>query len=316
MTEDSSPSRRGTAGIGQTFGNYTFFHILAEGGMGVIFEAEHNSIKRKVALKIVSPKYAAREGFSAKLIDEFLREARVMGAIDHPNVVTLYYAGVVGQCPFLAMKLVGGGDLQSQIMKHGPMRDDQVLHLLSNCAAGLGAIHAAGFINRDIKPANILMETNGNPRLSDFGVAVPVSDIPADNMIAGTPSYLAPEQIHNQACDTRSDIYSLGATFWYVTTGKVPFDGTSPEEILSHLMTATQPPHLDLGSSAKAKSLTQIILHAMSFQPDKRYKNTDEIVHDCQAVLAGGEPEYAQIGQKRKRTFFGSILDRATSLSI
>ena len=314
MTEDSSPSRRGTSGLGQTFGNYTFFHILAEGGMGVIFEAEHNAIKRKVALKIVSPKYAAREGFSAKLIDEFLHEARVMGAIDHPNVVTLYDAGVVGQCPFLAMKLVGGGDLQSQIMKHGPLRDDAALLLFRNCAAGLGAIHAAGYLNRDIKPANILMETNGNPRISDFGVAISVGVLPADNMIAGTPSYLAPEQIHNQGLDTRSDIYSLGATFWYTTTGKVPFDGTSPEEILSHLMTATQPPHLDLGSTPKAKGLTRIILHAMEFQPEKRYKNTEEIIHDCEAVMAGGEPEYAQIGQKRKRTFLGSILDRATSL--
>ncbi len=315
MSDDSSHSRRGTSGVGQTFGNYTFFHILAEGGMGVIFEAEHNAIKRKVALKIVSPKYAAREGFSAKLIDEFLREARVMGAIEHPNVVTLYDAGVVGQCPFIAMKLVTGGDLQSHVLKHGPVREEQALILLRDCAAGLGAVHSAGFISRDIKPANILMEANGNPRISDFGVAVPIGEIATDNLIAGTPSYLAPEQVHNQSLDLRSDLYSLGATFWYVTTGKVPFDGGSPEEILSHLMVATEAPHLDLGSNSKAKGLTRIILHAMAFQPEKRYKNADEIVHDCQTVLAGGEPEYAQIGQKRKRTFLGSILDRATSLT-
>jgi serine/threonine-protein kinase len=312
---EPSGSRRPPNGIGQTFGSYTFFHILAEGGMGVIFEAEHGAIKRKVALKIVSPKYAAREGFSAKLIDEFMHEARVMGAIDHPNVVTLYDAGIVGQCPYLAMKLVTGGDLQSLVIKHGPVREEQALTLLRDCAAGLGAVHAAGFISRDIKPANILLEANGNPRLSDFGVAVPLGEIPADNVIAGTPSYLAPEQVHHQTMDLRSDIYSLGATFFYAVTGKPPFDGSSPEEIISHLMLASAPPHLDLGNSPKARGLTQIILQAMNFQPDKRYKTTDEIVHDCATVLAGGEPEYAQIGNKRKRTFFGSLLDRATSLS-
>ena len=313
---DSSASRRTTGGLGQTFGSYTFFHILAEGAMGVVFEAEHTAIQRKVALKIVSPKYAAREGFSPQLIDNFMHEARVMGAIDHPNVVTLFDAGVVGQCPFLAMKLVTGGDLQSLVMKSGPLREDHALRLLRDCAAGLAAVHDAGWISRDIKPANILLEANGNPRLSDFGVAVPIDAVPNDNQIAGTPSYLAPEMVHHQTLDARSDLYSLGASFWYVVTGKVPFDGGSPEEILSVLMTANEPPHLDVGSSLKAKGLTQIILHAMAFQPEKRYKNAEEIVHDCDVVLAGGEPEYAMIGQRRKRTFFGAILDRATSFGL
>jgi serine/threonine protein kinase len=311
MADDSSAPRRGFPDIAQSFGNYTFSHILAEGGKGVIFEAEHTSIKRRVALKIVSPKYAAREGISTALIAAFMREARVMGAIDHPNVVTLYDAGVVGQCPYLAMQLISGGDLQRQILKHGPMRDEGALVLLRNCAAGLGAIHDAGYINRDIKPANVLMELNGTPRISDFGVAVPANEVPTDDVIAGTPSYLAPEQIHHQGLDARSDIYSLGASFWYVTTGKAPFDGSSSEEILSHLLTATKPPHLDLGSSSSAQGLTQIILHAMDFQPDKRYQNTDEIIHDCSAVLAGGEPEYALIGKKNRRTFLGAMLDRA-----
>ena len=313
---DNSASRRATGGLGQTFGNYTFFHILAEGGMGVIFEAEHSIIHRKVALKIVSPKYAAREGFSPQLIDVFMHEAKVMGAVDHPNVVTLYDAGIVGQCPFLAMKLVTGGDLQGQVIKHGPLSADHALRLLRDCASGLQAVHAAGYISRDIKPANILIENNGNPRLSDFGVAVRIDAIPDDNMIAGTPSYLAPEQIHHQTLDLRSDLYSLGATFWYLVTGKAPFDGGSPEEILSLLMTATSAPPLDLGGSPKAKGLTQIIHHAMAFDPEKRYKNCDDIIHDCQAVLDGGEPDYALIGQKRKRTFFGSIIDRATSFGL
>jgi eukaryotic-like serine/threonine-protein kinase len=306
---DSSASRK-TQGIGQTFGAYTFYHILAEGGMGVIFEAEHSIVRRKVALKIVSPKYAAREGFSPQLIETFMHEARVMGAIDHPNVVTLYDAGVVGQCPYLAMKLVTGGDLQSMVLKHGTLRDDQALKMLLECASGLAAIHGAGFINRDIKPANILLEANGNPRISDFGVAVPTSDIPTDNLIAGTPSYLAPEQVHHQALDLRADIYSLGASFWYTLMGAPPFDGGSPEEILSLLMTASDAPPLPASTTPQGRGLRQIILHAMAFQPDKRYRTADEIVHDCQAVLAGGEPEYAHIGQRRKRSFLGSLLDR------
>ena len=125
-------------GAGQTFGAYTFFHVIAEGGMGVIFAAEHTVIGRKVALKIVNPKYAAREGFSPALVDVFMAEARIMGAVEHPNVVTLYDAGVVGQCPYLAMRLVEGGDLAGKIDKHGPLRDwPAVLALAEGIAAGL-----------------------------------------------------------------------------------------------------------------------------------------------------------------------------------
>ena len=313
MTETSN-IKQAMQKIGQSFGDYTFYHILAEGGMGIILEAEHKVIRRKVALKIVSPKYAARNGYSPELVDTFMHEARVMGAIDHPNVITLYDAGMVGQCPFMAMRLVGGGDLGTRVSNFGPLSDELALRIMRDCAAGIHAMHAAGFINRDIKPANILLETNGTPRLTDFGLAIAKQEQVDSTTIAGTPAYLAPEQITGGKLDERTDIYALGATMYFAVTGQAPFSGSTPEETIQAVRDATKQPTARISRPNINKHLATIIRRAMTRDPDKRYKDTSEIEHDCRAVLNGEEPEYAQIGAKKRKTFFGSIVSRARAV--
>ncbi len=311
---DTSNIKQAMQRMGQSFGDYTFYHILAEGGMGIVLEAEHKVIRRKVALKIVSPKYAAKNGYSPELVDTFMHEARILGAIDHRNVITLYDAGLVGQCPFMAMRLVGGGDLGTRVSHHGVLSDELALRIMRDCAAGLHAIHGAGFINRDIKPANILLETDGTPRITDFGLAIPKSDQPGGTTIAGTPSYLAPEQITGSKLDERTDIYALGATMFFSVTGKPPFSGESPEETIQQVRDATRQPTTKHARPNIKPQLATIIRRAMAIDPEKRYKDASEIEHDCRAVLNGEEPEYANIGQRKRKTFFGSIVSRARAV--
>lgn len=282
--------------------------------MGIILEAEHKVIRRKVALKIVSPKYAARNGYSPELIDTFMHEARVLGAIDHPNVITLYDAGLVGQCPFMAMRLVGGGDLATRVANYGPLSDELALRIMRDLAAGIHAMHLAGFVNRDIKPANVLLETNGTPRLTDFGLAMLRTEQPAGTVIAGTPAYLAPEQISGGQLDERTDIYALGATMFFSVTGQPPFAGSSPEDTIQLVRDAIRQPTTRHLRPNVNKHLATIIRRAMTREPDKRYKDASEIEHDCRAVLDGNEPEYAQIGTKKRKTFFGSIVSRARAV--
>jgi eukaryotic-like serine/threonine-protein kinase len=303
--DQSSAKRR--AVLGQTFGAYTFFHVIAEGGMGVIFEAKHNATGRRLALKVVNPKYAAREGFSPALVETFLAEARVMAAIEHVNVVTLYDAGVVGQCPYLAMRLVPGGDLAGRVQKHGPITDHgEVLALMAGIADGIGAFHRAGYLNRDVKPANILLELDGSPRIADFGLALRQDEEPQPGEIAGTPSYLAPEQVRQEALTPQTDLFALGATMFFAVTGRPPFDGPTPEAIAAEVAQAIAPPFLDLGDDPRGQGLADIIRHCMEVAPDDRYRSASQVVADCWSVLGGRDPEFCGSRPRRRRS--GSFL--------
>jgi eukaryotic-like serine/threonine-protein kinase len=296
---------------GKLFGAYTLQRIIAEGGMGVVIEAEHNVIKRLVALKTVSPKYAAKEGFRLALMDTFMRDARILGKIDHPNVLPVYDAGTVGHCPFIAMRLVAGGDLATWITSNGPIKQDIALHVAHDCASGLKAIHAAGFIHRDIKPLNILIEPDWRVFISDFGLALPKGQKPPAGTIAGTPCYLAPEQIRGEDLDERTDIYALGATLFHAVTGTPPYSGSQPEEIMRKILESAGPPSAKALSPSLDERLDAIIMRAMSLRAVERYNTTDEFMSDCSSVINGGSPDFAMFGRRtRKTTVFGSIAQR------
>jgi serine/threonine protein kinase len=296
---------------GKLFGAYTLRRIIAEGGMGVVIEAEHNVIKRQVALKTVSPKYAAKEGFRLALMDTFMRDARILGKIDHPNVLPVFDAGTVGHCPFIAMRLVTGGDLATWITSHGPVKEDVALRIAHDCASGLKAIHEAGFLHRDMKPLNILIEADWRVFISDFGLAIEKGKKTPVGTIAGTPCYLAPEQIRGEDLDERTDIYALGATLFHAVTGSPPFIGDRPEDIMQQILEAMGPPSPKDKCPALDERVAAIIMRAMSLRASERYLSTDEMIRDCQTVMAGGSPEFAMWGKKRNRTtMFGTLAQR------
>lgn len=299
---------------GKLFGAYTLRRIIAEGGMGVVIEAEHNAIKRVVALKTVSPKYAAKEGFRLTLLDTFMRDARILGSIDHPNVLPIYDAGTVGHCPFIAMRMVNGGDLATWITSHGPIKEDVALRVAHDCAAGLKAIHGAGFLHRDIKPLNILIEPDWRVFISDFGLALAKGKRPPPGTIAGTPCYLAPEQIRGEDLDDRTDLYALGATIFHAVTGAPPYLGDRPEDIMKLILEAYQPPRAKGKVPTLDDRLDAIIAKAMACAPADRYQTHDEMMLDCRSVMAGQSPSIA-LGQGpsgksasgRRSSVFGSL---------
>jgi serine/threonine protein kinase len=291
---------------GQIFGMYRFFHILAEGAMGMVLEAEHIIVGRRVALKVVNPKYAAKNGFSPQLIDSFLREARILAACEHANVLPLYDAGVVGQCPYLAVRLMPAGDLESRILRGGTIDDHQALELLDGCARGIGAMHAAGWLNRDMKPANILLEADGTPRVSDFGIAIERTKVRADGTVAGTPNYLPPEVISGEPPDERSDLYSLGATIHFALAGKPPVEGGSMEEIARTVM-AGVPIVTPTKDTPEGRSLRAILTRLMSPEPTTRYASAAQVVDDVQAVLHGRVPPHAGDTSGKRKSLFGFL---------
>lgn len=284
------------------FGDYTLLHVLAQGKVGIICEAEHNSLKRSCALKMVNPAYAEKEGFSFALIESFLREARIMAGVDHPNIMPVYHGGTVGQCPFIAMRLVRGGNLEARVAKTGQVSVDWAMRLIHDCAAGLQALHATGFIHADVRPDNVLIEGDGKPRITDFDRACPMGhDKPLDP--PDTAAYAAPELRAGKRLDERADLYALGATIFYAATGRAPRETVDGDAIAVAV-------HDGMPAGGRnallGKSLSAILAKLMAPDSEARYRIAEDVLHDCRCVGAGQEPEHA-LGRtrQRKERFFG-----------
>jgi hypothetical protein len=241
---------------------------LGRGGMGVTYRARQLSMGgREVALKVIRPELLGDDSMRKR----FLREAQIAGNIEHPNVASVYARGQEGDSYFYAMQLVAGVDLDRYVKANGPLTAAQALNVTGQVAAALEAANAKGLIHRDIKPGNIMGTTDRRNRLRikliDFGLAKNVGILSttqsfvSGDQFMGTLTYASPEQCRRQELDTRSDLYSLGVTFWFLLTGKAPFRG-SPEEVSgSHLfrqppfddLPALSPPVLELLKSLLAK---------------------------------------------------------------
>lgn len=283
------------------FGEYTLLHVIAQGRVGVICQAEHNSLKRPSVLKMVHPAYAEREGYSFALIEAFLREARIMAAVEHPHVMPVYHAGTVGQCPFIAMRLVRGGTVQARVKASGAVTPDWALKLLLQAAQGLQAIHGAGFVHGDLRPENILLETDGSPRITDFDQAAPLAAGKLAGAIEPSP-YAAPELIAGGRIDQRTDLRALGATIIHAGTAADPIVGDAAA--IAEAMARANP--AAARAPAPLAPLAAILAKLTVADPDARYGGCEELIEDCRAVAAGGEPAHALgKGGVRKEMFSG-----------
>ena len=219
-----------------TLGKYELHEQLGKGGFGTVFRATDTSLNRVVALKVLHPQLMVDEEF----ISRFKKEARMLASLDHPNIVAIYELGDVDGRVFIAMRYLPGGNLQQVISKHGPLSYEKASSILKQVCEGLQASHDLGLVHRDIKPANILFDARGNVVISDFGLAraVQLSDTSSLGGPAGTPAYRAPELWRGKPpASPASDVYSLGCIFAEMITGKVLFNGGTPDEILTqHLI--------------------------------------------------------------------------------
>lgn len=257
---------------------YTIEKILGKGGMGIVYLAEQTALARKVALKVT---LAALAELDPAFTKRFVQEARATAALTHPNIITVYDAGVFENSSYMAMEYLPTGtlvDLENKNLTH-----EKIGKLFIGICRGLGAAHKAGFVHRDIKPDNILLDSNGNPMVTDFGIVKALDTKTALTRTGGTigtPQYMSPEQIKAEDLDGRSDLYSLGIMMFNLLEGHVPFADETPSAVYIKHVT-TEPPLL----SEKNKVFQPIISRLLRKNPDNRYKDADELILALKATL-------------------------------
>ncbi|CAN5629440.1 hypothetical protein BH11PLA2_BH11PLA2_13030 [soil metagenome] len=267
---------------GKKLGKYEVLSILGQGGMGVVYKAHDPVIDRDVALKLLTDSLSA----DAVALARFLSEARSVGKIQHTNVAAIYDVGEDQGMVFLAMEFLPGGSLE----RTTAFSVLQATNAAIDGCKGLAAAHTAGLIHRDIKPANFLMGIDGTVKVTDFGLAKSQDPAKAGmtqaGMVVGTPFFMSPEQCEARPLDARSDIYSMGATYFTLLTGKNPFHGTNsiPQLMYAHCHGPIPDPTkegLNIPPACAA-----IIAKAMAKKAEDRYQNAAEMQADLEAVAS------------------------------
>jgi len=266
---------------GLVLGVYKILRPLGQGGMGVVYLGEHTSLHRRVALKVLPAKSAQ----DRVTVERFMREARATAALDHPNIVRLHDVCQGAGVHFLVMELVEGKDLQTLLAETGPLHFATAVSYIAQAAAGLQHAHNKGIVHRDIKPANLMITKEGVVKLLDLGLArsfLKESDnltgaLGEEGEAHGTIDFVAPEQALGQAVDERADLYSLGATLYYLITGHPPYKGSRAQILMQHQMAA--PPRLSKSLKVTVPpTLNDVIAKMMAKKKGDRYQSADEVV--------------------------------------
>jgi serine/threonine protein kinase len=273
---------------GDEFAGYRIERRLGRGGMGILYLAIEPGLERRVALKLIAPEAAADEVFTRR----FAEESRIAASIEHPNVVPIYAAGEEDAIPYIAMRYVAGSDLGRRIAREGRLGPELAVALIAQVGNGLDAIHAAGLVHRDVKPANVLLSGDDGAEhayITDFGVARNVatqSGLTQTGRFVGTLDYVAPEQIAGGPIDARVDVYALGCLLYKLLTGQVPFprEGEAAR-LYAHLN--DPPPAPSLYAPAVSMALDDVVVRAMSKQPGDRYPSAGDLGRAAQAALSG-----------------------------
>jgi serine/threonine-protein kinase len=288
--EGSNGNALGVLAEGSQFGVYVVGPCIGEGGMARIYRAEHEGLRRQVALKVLS------DGFSRDTEgrERFLREARIAAAIKHPNVVNIFDVGVHQGVTYLVMELLEGEDLETFVQSRGALDEATIVDILVPVVAGLVAVHDVGIVHRDLKPGNIFLAKGRNeemePKLLDFGISKSLAPdqlklTSANGLLMGTPFYMSPEGIQGKEMTHLSDQYSLGVVLYECATGKNPFMAGSFPEVVNLITTGKYLPpsqHVPI----IPKRLCRIIERAMSLDPEKRFRDMREMGREL-LLLAG-----------------------------
>jgi serine/threonine protein kinase len=290
---------RGNFGFsrGSEFAGFTIVRTLGHGGMGIVYLAREVRLDRLVALKVIRTELAEDERFRAR----FQAESRTAASIEHPRVVTVFRAGERDGLIYVAMRYVPGRDLGRLISVHGALDSGEAASLVAQVADGLDAVHAAGLVHRDVKPANVLVAESGSSGdgssafLTDFGlakIAASTSGLTAAGEVIGTVDYMAPEQIEGRRVDARTDVYGLGCVLYHAVVGEVPF----PERETSAKMWAhlNEPPPAIRSGGGRA-ALEPVIRRAMAKDPSDRFPSAGDLGRAAVAATRGEavtEPEH------------------------
>ena len=276
-------------------GRYEIVSEIGKGAMGTVYKAIDPLLDRTVALKTIN--IAANDPDLAEYEARFYLEAKAVGGLNHPNIVTVYDVGSSGTMPYLAMEYIEGVELAT-LTGHGTALPlEQALHVAAQVAEGLAYAHAHGVIHRDIKPANIMLPDEGPVKIADFGIArmrsaETRSDAP--NVI-GSPRYMSPEQVLGRRADHRSDIFSFGVMLYEMLTGTPPFSGADLNAILFQIVNLV-PPAPSTVNAAVPTMLDHIVAKALAKSPDDRYDSARDLAADLQQCRGNLSPELRVAG--------------------
>ena len=261
--------------VGKEISGCEILTKVAEGGMGAVFKARHKALNRIVCVKILSPSLANDK----KAVSLFLTEARAIAELDHPNIVNVYNVGKEQGYYFIVMSFVEGNTLSAMLKKERVLPIGRVLDLFDGVLKGLSVAHEKGIIHRDIKPSNILITPEGSPKIVDFGIAKKVDKEKGSTKtteLAGTAYFIAPEQALGKDIDTRADLYSIGASMYYVLTGHFPYNGKNTIEIIQKHINEPVPNPAKLRSDLPGW-LGLTIQKLMSKNPNDRFSTAKEV---------------------------------------
>ncbi len=282
---------------GASVGHYRIVSRLGEGGMGEVYLATDTRLERNVALKVLPPAMAQDRG----RMERFEREAKAASALNHPNVAHIYEIGEADGIHFLAMEFIEGAPLEKRI-DGKPLELPEISGIGAQIADALDAAHAKGIVHRDIKPANIMITPRGLVKVLDFGLAKVVATVhvplqtqmetravSAAGMLLGTVEYMSPEQALGREVDFRSDIFSLGVVLYQMSTGRVPFAGSTPSETIARILEA-QPEAMARFNYNLPEELDRIVRKCLEKDRERRYQSASDVMVDLKELAREQTP--------------------------
>jgi serine/threonine protein kinase len=253
-------------------GRYEIVRLLGRGGMAVVFLAQDLVLERQVAIKVLPPDMS----HDGKLISRFQQEAKTAAKLDHPNIIPIYRVESEAGLNYFVMKYVSGSSLE-QMLDQGPLAVELTRRVLREAAMALGHAHKRGIVHRDVKPANIMLESDGRVVLTDFGISKALeggSALTGTGAIIGTPHYMAPEQAKGLEIDGRADQYALAVVGHQILTGKQPFDGSSHSILYKHVFEL--PPRIFEARPDAPADLCATLDRALAKEPEKRFSSMED----------------------------------------
>ena len=268
--------------LGSVFAGYRIEALIGRGGMGLVYRAQDERLKRKVALKVLPPQRATDEAFRTR----FIRESEAAASIDHPNIIPIFEAGEESGGLFIAMRFVDGPDLKQYLAQRGPLSLAEATDLLDGIAGAIDTAHAQGLVHRDIKPQNVLISlglasvASRHVYLTDFGLMKEKEagrEVTTEGQFVGTIDYVAPEQMEGRPLDGRADVYALGCVLYECLTGTVPFVRMSDvSTMLAHMHEA--PPSVRSDRPDLSPGIDEVIARALAKSPDDRFSTCRDLM--------------------------------------
>ncbi|UCG48704.1 MAG: serine/threonine protein kinase [Phycisphaerales bacterium] len=281
---------KGSKAAAHKIPGYKILGKLGAGAMAVVYKGRQLSLNRTVAIKVLPKRFSE----NSEYVERFYKEGQAAGKLNHPNIVQAIDVGEAGGYHYFVMEYVEGKTLADDLTAGKVFSEKEAVEIIIQVALALEHAHARGLIHRDVKPKNIMMSKSGGVKLADMGLARETTDMEAAKSEAGkaygTPYYISPEQIRGKIdIDGRADIYGLGATFYHMVTGRVPFMAEDSSDVMrKHLREKLTPPdHINTSLSAGVSEVIEIM---MAKRKEDRYKNVEELLMDLESLREGRPP--------------------------